>query len=45
LTIEPLAPGAMPFRRREDEEIVPWYDAHHITLHVAELKLLPPDID
>jgi len=45
LTIEPVAPGTVPNRRREDEECAPWYEAHHITLHVAELKLLPPLLD
>jgi len=44
VTIEPLAPGAMPDRRPEDERVAPWYPAHHITLHIVELKLLPPDL-
>lgn len=45
VTIMPLSPDAMPERRREDETLAPWYEAHHITLHIAELKLLPPDSD
>jgi hypothetical protein len=43
VTIEPLSTGAMPSRRSEDERTAPWYEAHHITLHIAELKLLPHD--
>jgi hypothetical protein len=45
LSIEPLDAGAAPARRPEDERMAPWYEAHHITLHVAELKLLPPSDD
>jgi hypothetical protein len=41
LTIEPLAAGALPVRRPSDESLAPWYEAHHITLHIAELKHLP----
>ena len=41
VSIEPLAAGARPVREAADERLAPWYPAHHITLHVAELKLLP----
>jgi hypothetical protein len=44
VTIEPLAAGGMPLREPADERLAPWYEAHHITLHIAELKLLPPQI-
>jgi hypothetical protein len=40
VTIEPLAPGTAPGA----DEQTPWYPAHHITLHIAELKLLPPQL-
>ena len=42
VSVEPLAPGAMPVRMPEDEHLAPWYKAHHITFHIAELKLQSP---
>jgi hypothetical protein len=44
VTMELLPAGAMPGRKASDEDMAPWYEAHHITFHIAELKLLPPTL-